>query len=138
MVPIFSERGCEERPCNDPTTPGVVAQNCEDERPCNDPTTHGVIVCTDTDQVVEIAFSLDLERPISRAMREQGWTREYAVDAALEYRRFLVRCVVSPGGNVPTRDADAIWHAHLLFTRQYHDDCILLAGRFIHHEPLTT
>jgi hypothetical protein len=113
--------------------------DCTDggERPCNDPTTPGIRPNKDVEGVTESAFSLDLERPMTRVMRERGWDAARAQTAVLEYRRFLIRCATNPGGNVPTEDADAIWHAHLLFTRQYHADCMRVAGYFIHHEPLT-
>jgi hypothetical protein len=36
---------------------------------------------------------------------------------------------------VPAQDIDQVWHCHILHTRQYRQDCQMLFGRFIDHEP---
>jgi len=35
----------------------------------------------------------------------------------------------------PTRDIDAFWHAHILDTRKYIDDCERVFGFYLHHFP---
>jgi hypothetical protein len=35
----------------------------------------------------------------------------------------------------PTKDIDAIWHAHVLDTDAYHKDCAAALGYFLHHYP---
>lgn len=52
------------------------------------------------------------------------------------YRRFLVLCVCySDQTIVPTKELDEWWHAHILHTRDYHNDCFRIAGHYIHHTP---
>ena len=34
------------------------------------------------------------------------------------------------------RDADELWHLHILDTRKYEADCEAIFGRFLNHTPL--
>ena len=54
----------------------------------------------------------------------------------LEYRRFLTLKHQYPNNNlVPSKVVDKIWHAHILDTRAYREDCETVFGRFIDHYP---
>lgn len=56
--------------------------------------------------------------------------------AEREYRRFLTLKHLYPSVTlVPSKEAHAIWHAHILDTRAYRLDCHRLFGRFIDHYP---
>ncbi len=56
--------------------------------------------------------------------------------AEKEYRRFLTLKQLYPGVSlVPSKQVDQIWHAHILDTRAYRDDCNAVFGRFIDHYP---
>ena len=56
--------------------------------------------------------------------------------AELEYRRFLtLKCLYPAVSLVPSKQIDAIWHAHILDTRAYREDCHQVFGRFIDHYP---
>ena len=35
----------------------------------------------------------------------------------------------------PTAEVDAFWHAHILDTRKYFQDCATIANRYLHHFP---
>ena len=64
-------------------------------------------------------------------MSEQEWDR-----GEKEYRRFLSLKVIYPGISlVPSKLVDKIWHAHILDTRAYREDCQQVFGRFIDHFP---
>jgi len=53
-----------------------------------------------------------------------------------EYRRFLALKVMHPNtALVPSKQVDAIWHAHILDTRAYREDCQAMFGRFMDHYP---
>jgi len=53
-----------------------------------------------------------------------------------EYRRFLALKVIHPDtALVPSKQVDAIWHAHILDTRAYREDCQAMFGRFMDHYP---
>lgn len=56
--------------------------------------------------------------------------------AELEYRRFLSLKVMYPNqALVPSKLVDKVWHAHILDTRAYREDCENVFGRFIDHFP---
>ncbi|MDI6004316.1 glycine-rich domain-containing protein [Cobetia marina] len=56
--------------------------------------------------------------------------------AEREYRRFLSLKAFYPAVSlVPSKEVDALWHAHILDTRAYREDCHLVFGRFIDHYP---
>ncbi|WP_278350584.1 glycine-rich domain-containing protein [Marinobacter nauticus] len=53
-----------------------------------------------------------------------------------EYRRFLSLKSFYPYVSlVPTKIVDEIWHAHILDTRAYREDCQKVFGQFIDHYP---
>ena len=65
-----------------------------------------------------------------------GWDESTALEAELHYRQFLeinlMRTVERP---VPSRLADQFWHAHILDTRRYREDCERVFGYFLDHAP---
>ncbi|MEY8198125.1 MAG: hypothetical protein RPS47_02675 [Colwellia sp.] len=64
-------------------------------------------------------------------MSEQEWDF-----AEQEYRRFLDLKVLYPGVSmVPSKVVDKIWHAHILDTKSYREDCQAVFGKFIDHFP---
>jgi hypothetical protein len=72
----------------------------------------------------------------SRVMRDAGWTRHAARRAIAEYRRFLLLAAEAGHPVSPSPAVDHVWHAHLLYTRNYWDDlCPDVLGRKLHHEP---
>jgi len=64
-------------------------------------------------------------------MSERDWDK-----AEREYRRFLsLKCWYPGISLVPSKEIDKLWHAHILDTRAYRDDCQHLFGRFMDHYP---
>jgi hypothetical protein len=64
-------------------------------------------------------------------MSEEGWDL-----GEKEYRRFLTLKKLYPAVSlVPSKQVDLIWHAHILDTRAYREDCNAVFGRFIDHYP---
>ena len=52
------------------------------------------------------------------------------------YRRFLHLLVTQKGVTLtPSRCIDEYWHAHILHTKRYVEDCQAIAGRYLHHHP---
>lgn len=82
---------------------------------------------------------LDLEPIIYKLVHNdegQPWTIDRADKAASLYRNFLELCYLYPEKQiVPTIEIDKVWHAHILDTRKYSDDCMMLFGKFLHHFP---
>ena len=82
--------------------------------------------------------SLDLSAVMRKVIEEKNWNDEVAAYAELRYRRFLgMRLMNARLFVVPPPDIDAVWHQHILFTREYARDCEKLFGKFLHHEPAT-
>jgi len=66
----------------------------------------------------------------------KGWSQEEAEEAELWYKRFLkLRIITGNVGIVPTKVIDEMWHAHILDTRAYHQDCQKIFGHYLHHFP---
>ncbi|MBT3729041.1 hypothetical protein HOB94_07680 [bacterium] len=60
--------------------------------------------------------------------------------AEAEYRHHLLLCSINKiilGDDfiVPTKNADPIWHQHILDTHNYTNFCRELLGRYLHHDP---
>lgn len=65
-----------------------------------------------------------------------GWSREYADRMEVAYKRFLTLLVTHPETTVaPSKEIDKFWHAHILDTMKYADDCQQVFGYFLHHFP---
>lgn len=65
-----------------------------------------------------------------------GWCWRQALQAIGRYKTFLFVCYLYPQIRlVPTQEIDCVWHAHILHTRRYRQDCQWLFGYFIDHEP---
>ena len=82
--------------------------------------------------------TFDLSRQLARLAKEHpDWNSERLAAAEHDYRLFIQQCKLKPqSSNSPGRDADVVWHAHILFTRQYARDCQNYCGHFVHHNPL--
>lgn len=53
-----------------------------------------------------------------------------------QYRKFLFLTEThSEAAVVPTPLVDKVWHAHILDTRKYMEDCDHLFGQYLHHFP---
>lgn len=92
-----------------------------------------------SDQMVEAIFALDLD-PIKLKLMDKregpGWTRAEADRHELEYRRFLALVAKFPEEVVaPNTTVDKFWHAHILDTMKYAEDCEAVFGYFLHHFP---
>jgi hypothetical protein len=91
------------------------------------------------EQMVEAIFALDLN-PIKFKLMDKkeglGWTRAEADCQELEYRRFLALLAKYPDAAiVPNTVVDRFWHAHILDTMKYAEDCHHIFGHFVHHFP---
>lgn len=66
----------------------------------------------------------------------KGWSTDELDLAEQEYRQFLALHLMYPDmAVVPCGLVDEIWHAHILDTHAYGDDCQEVFGFFLHHFP---
>jgi hypothetical protein len=85
--------------------------------------------------VAALDFS-KLKWKLTEAGEDHTLTVEGADLAEREYRRFLTLKRLYPSMEfVPSKLVDAFWHAHILDTRSYHQDCQTVFGYYLHHYP---
>lgn len=96
---------------------------------------------TSLEQAATAVESLDLELIRLKLMDRvsgPGWTGERAANVEREYRDYLsalARERNAMGDIAPSRDVDEFWHAHILHTRKYAEDCGRVFGTYLHHDP---
>ena len=93
------------------------------------------------DQAIAAIKALDLDPIRLRVMDKEsgeGWTREYAETIEQAYRAYLTMLVKHPEDAediVVSKDVDEFWHAHILHTMKYTEDCEKVFGAYLHHNP---
>ena len=81
--------------------------------------------------------AIDLDRIVRQVAAKHRWTPERTREAELWYRNFLyLRSQHPEPVAMIVKDADTVWHAHILHTRKYADDCDRVFGELLHHEPV--
>ncbi len=89
-----------------------------------------------TNQTIEAILSLDLSQIKGKLIQEKGYKSEEVDAMELWYKRFLILHAKYPDQtHVPNEAIDVIWHQHILDTRKYAEDCDLIFGEFVHHNP---
>jgi hypothetical protein len=64
------------------------------------------------------------------------WTMVDAKHCCQLYKNFLFLAKKHlPLLLVPTREIDEFWHNHILYTKNYHQDCMQIFGHYLHHQP---
>jgi hypothetical protein len=93
------------------------------------------------DQAIAAIQALDLDPIRFRVMDKEsgeGWTRDYAETIEQAYRAYLTMLVKHPEDAediVVSKDVDEFWHAHILHTMKYTEDCEKVFGSYLHHNP---
>jgi hypothetical protein len=78
----------------------------------------------------------DISFVAKRLAREKGMSAVSAESAVLEFKRYIGLAVLGYRGlAVPSQEVDEVWHAFLLFTREYEAFCRNAVGFFVHHVP---
>ena len=80
--------------------------------------------------------NLNLDSIITRLRRDEHMSTADIQQAVKEYKQFLeLRLRESDAQIVPSVLADKVWHHHILDTRKYAEDCDIIFGHFVHHNP---
>lgn len=94
------------------------------------------LVCLEKLKVLDLA---PVARRLMNPRTGDGWTRQQALQAIRRYKTFLFISYLYPHiVLVPTQEIDQVWHCHILHTCKYRQDCEMLFGYFIDHEPEST
>jgi hypothetical protein len=71
-----------------------------------------------------------------KLMKDNAWNQSDHKEAEEEYMRFLTLRMIHPQAELaPSKLIDIVWHAHILNTEAYHQDCDRLFGKYLHHVP---
>lgn len=88
---------------------------------------------------ISLIYAMDLEPIVFKLINNEHGespSLEEVDDAVVKYRQFLELCMRYPNqGIVPTNEIDMVWHAHILDTVKYREDCQVVFGQFIDHFP---
>lgn len=88
------------------------------------------------DGVNPTVSAIDLTALCGKLAEEKGWGDADLQELVRQYKMYLNLRLVHPDkALVPTRFIDEMWHAHILDTRAYADDCHRVFGEFLHHYP---
>lgn len=80
--------------------------------------------------------NLDLQYLEERLIDREKWSQEAAKEAVRRYKNFLILLLKYPQETLaPALDIDEAWHNHILFTREYSDDCQKIFSGYLHHSP---
>ena len=72
---------------------------------------------------------------MQQLMDEHVITRETAMVAVTEYRKFMYLCATRAKRNVPSKAVDLVWHLHMQHSRDYWDVLCKKLGKPVHHNP---
>jgi hypothetical protein len=79
---------------------------------------------------------LDLGYLEKRLRDKLQWSEDVAKEAVRRYKNFLLLLLKYPDRVLaPALDIDEAWHHHILFTREYFNDCQAIFGGYLHHSP---
>jgi hypothetical protein len=82
-----------------------------------------------------LEFSL-LKAKLAHPEQGLGWTQAHADQVEQAYKQYLKVVLQHPEERVsPSMDVDKFWHAHILDTQRYVQDCERIFGYFLHHYP---
>src|SRR6267154_4205344 len=93
------------------------------------------------EQVIASIRALDLESVKVRLMDPElgeGWTRDYADGIERGYRNYLTMLAKYQDHAediLLSKDVDEFWHTHILQTIRYTEDCEVVFGKYLHHNP---
>lgn len=100
---------------------------------------HNVMTLEEARQYIQ---ALDLNYIVDTMCSDQyplpRWSLLDAKACCQRYKNFLFLFKKHPQEPlVPTREIDEFWHNHILYTKNYLHDCMMIYGYYLHHEPAT-
>ena len=83
-----------------------------------------------------VAPAVDLDfGDVKKLLMRDGMSNNKADRAIAQYAEYLRKVRDEGYRGSPGKLADKAWHAHILLTKKYHEDCQKLLGRYLHHNP---
>ena len=91
---------------------------------------------TKLEEAKKLIDELDLTHIMERVMKEKRWTRRMVEVTTHYYKNFLYLSKKYKEYRFsPSTQIDEIWHAHILYTKDYHEMCEKVFGFYLHHQP---
>src|SRR6266446_5177676 len=84
-----------------------------------------------------LIYGLNLKQIMAAIRKKERWNVDRAKTAEHWYKNFLWMCYLNRKRPVAAlgRDADIVWHNHILDTKRYRDDCDKIFGGYLDHRP---
>ena len=82
--------------------------------------------------------AIDFSNVINKMHAKDKWKKKDLEKICHYYRNFLfLKKKYQQEGNPlpPSEEIDEFWHNHILDTQQYHKDCEVIFGNYLHHYP---
>lgn len=90
------------------------------------------------EQLIETVTNYSLTPMVERCKKEHGYTDEDMIILERELKRYFILSELNKSGfSMFSRDIDNLWHAFILFTKEYTHFCNSCFNRFVHHIPET-
>ncbi len=90
-------------------------------------------------RTLDAIMGWDLSRPKAFLVHREGLEPDHVESLELEYKRFLVMATAKTGEKLPiSGPVDKLWHAHMLFSKDYAALSQAACGTMIHHAPAVT
>ncbi len=92
---------------------------------------------TPTEPVWTQIRKLNLTKEVGAAAKAKRWSRERTERAEFWYRAHLYMASKNGGRSLGgiSRDADVVWHMHILDSRKYREDTERIYGSYLDHLP---
>jgi hypothetical protein len=88
------------------------------------------------DRLAEVLDLSNIHMKLADRKEGKGYSPDHLELMEQEYRRFLAMHLAHPDAEiVPCKLVDEMWHAHILDTIAYRDDCEAIFGKFLDHYP---
>lgn len=85
---------------------------------------------------LQIIESWDLSKQKLRVLKEELVDPKMIDAIELELRKFLALILIYPDKSFsPSEPVDHLWHAFILYTKEYHEFCKNVYGHYLHHTP---
>ncbi|PAF49029.1 hypothetical protein BKH43_07210 [Helicobacter sp. 13S00401-1] len=87
-------------------------------------------------EALNLVETLNFDKLNSKLVNQYGWDKAEVSATNSLYKEWLALHICYPGMSfTPNIKLDEYWHMHILDTKAYAEDCLLLFGEFLHHYP---
>ena len=90
----------------------------------------------DRERIVQTAMAFPMDKVLKRYAKDQDLPWDVVLEHEREIKRYLALVAMNSDKMVGMNGIiDELWHTFIMFTRDYNDFSLLVAGHYIHHTP---